>query len=79
MDLIATFLVTDRCIASIAFHAKGDILAVASGHKVLIFVVQLIATHVDLIATFLFFFFLFFFLFQPPATINLFSLEMSTT
>ena len=41
VDLIATFLVTDRPIASIAFHAKGDILAVASGHKVLIFFLQL--------------------------------------
>lgn len=41
MDIIATFLVTDRPIASIAFHAKGDILAVASGHKVLIFFLQL--------------------------------------
>lgn len=25
---------TDRPIASIAFHAQGEILAVASGHKV---------------------------------------------
>ncbi len=37
VDLIAVFLLTDRPIASIAFHAKGDILAVASGHKVVIF------------------------------------------
>ena len=48
MDLIATFLVTDRHIASIAFHAKGDILAVASGHKVLIFVVQLFCSSIML-------------------------------
>lgn len=48
MDLIATFLVTDRPIASIAFHAKGDILAVASGHKVLIFVLQLFCSSIML-------------------------------
>lgn len=36
VDLIAVLLLTDRPIASIAFHAKGDILAVASGHKVYI-------------------------------------------
>lgn len=28
------FLYADRPIASIAFHAQGEILAVASGHKV---------------------------------------------
>jgi len=31
------FFLTDRPIASIAFHAKGEIIAVASGHKVLFF------------------------------------------
>ena len=28
------FPLTDRPIASIAFHAEGELLAVASGHKV---------------------------------------------
>lgn len=28
------FLLPDRPIASIAFHAEGELLAVASGHKV---------------------------------------------
>ncbi|KAK7857278.1 hypothetical protein CFP56_018582 [Quercus suber] len=40
--------VFDRCIASIAFHAKGDIPAVVSGHKVLIFVVQLFCSSIML-------------------------------
>lgn len=30
----SSFPYTDRPIASIAFHAEGDLLAVASGHKV---------------------------------------------
>lgn len=30
----SSFLHTDRPIASIAFHAQGELLAVASGHKV---------------------------------------------
>lgn len=35
LNLNALFVfVTDRPIASIAFHAEGEILAVASGHKV---------------------------------------------
>lgn len=33
-------LLIDRPIASIAFHAKGELLAVASGHKVLIVTIQ---------------------------------------
>lgn len=34
--VIAGFVpLTDRPIASIAFHAEGELLAVASGHKVL--------------------------------------------
>lgn len=35
MDMIVlSFLYADRPIASIAFHAQGELLAVASGHKV---------------------------------------------
>ena len=34
-DLVNLFPLTDRPIASIAFHAEGELLAVASGHKVL--------------------------------------------
>lgn len=33
-ELPIMFLPTDRPIASIAFHAQGELLAVASGHKV---------------------------------------------
>ena len=33
-DLVNLFPLTDRPIASIAFHAEGELLAVASGHKV---------------------------------------------
>lgn len=41
------FFLTDRPIASIAFHAKGDLLAVASGHKVLSFSFK--TFHIDLV------------------------------
>lgn len=33
---------TDRPIASIAFHAEGELLAVASGHKVVFLVFKLL-------------------------------------
>ncbi len=33
----ACFLFLDRPIASLAFHSQGDLLAVASGHKVELF------------------------------------------
>lgn len=36
-DSYFPFLHADRPIASIAFHAQGELLAVASGHKVRIF------------------------------------------
>lgn len=36
-DMLSVFLFADRPIASIAFHAQGEFLAVASGHKVRIF------------------------------------------
>lgn len=41
LSMFCTFFLIDRPIASIAFHAKGEFLAVASGHKVLIFALLL--------------------------------------
>lgn len=41
------FSVSDRPIASIAFHAQGELLAVASGHRVRLSCLVLLTTYSD--------------------------------